>query len=135
MHHPGRTLRRLRLLQRMKQSHLADQLDVSQATVSRWERGLLPMSGDQQAAARPRGGDDAAGPGKLVRAGERAALAAGQRAARHRADEGGGGDPSRPGSRAKREREHGQAASEQATVPHRRPHHPCRRIATGNHAK
>jgi hypothetical protein len=31
--------------------------------------------------------------------------------------------------------EHGQAASEQATVPHRRLHHPCRRIAPGNHAK
>ena len=51
MHHPGRTLRRLRLLQRMKQSHLAEQLDVNQTTVSRWERGLLPMSWEQQAAA------------------------------------------------------------------------------------
>lgn len=51
MHHPGRTLRRLRLLQRMKQSHLAERLEVNQATVSRWERGLLPMSRDQQAAA------------------------------------------------------------------------------------
>ncbi|WP_315831363.1 helix-turn-helix transcriptional regulator [Bradyrhizobium prioriisuperbiae] len=66
MHHPGRTLRRLRLLQRMKQSHLAERLDVNQATVSRWECGLLPMSWDQQAAAwrllvvRPAPSQDAA---------------------------------------------------------------------------
>lgn len=51
MINPGCALRRRRLLQGMKQSHLAEQLGVSQATVSRWERGLLPMSTAQQTTA------------------------------------------------------------------------------------
>lgn len=35
----GRALRRFRLLNRIKQSHAADLLAVSQATISRWESG------------------------------------------------------------------------------------------------
>ncbi|MGO4716349.1 helix-turn-helix transcriptional regulator [Bradyrhizobium sp. 2TAF24] len=50
-HQPGPTLRRLRLLLRIKQADLAERLGVTQATVSRWERGALAMTVDQQAAA------------------------------------------------------------------------------------
>lgn len=48
----GRVLRRMRLLAGIKQSHLAEHLNVSQATVSRWERGVLTLSGDQVLAVQ-----------------------------------------------------------------------------------
>ena len=46
----GGQLRRLRLLRGMKQQHVADLLDVTQATISRWERGELVPSSRQFAA-------------------------------------------------------------------------------------
>lgn len=48
----GRALRRLRLLRGVKQGDLAARLGVNQTTVSRWERGLLPMTPQQVAAIR-----------------------------------------------------------------------------------
>ena len=48
----GRALRRMRLLRNMKQSHLAEFMGVNQATVSRWECGLLAMSEAQEASVR-----------------------------------------------------------------------------------
>jgi len=48
----GRVLRRMRLLRSIKQSHLAELMGVNQATVSRWERGVLAMSEVQEATAR-----------------------------------------------------------------------------------
>ncbi|ASY65101.1 putative transcriptional regulator [Sinorhizobium sojae CCBAU 05684] len=46
----GRMLKRLRLLSGMKQSHVAELLQVTQATISRWEAGLLTPSENQTAA-------------------------------------------------------------------------------------
>ncbi|WP_448952470.1 helix-turn-helix domain-containing protein [Labrys neptuniae] len=47
----GMTLRRLRQLRGLKQSHLAELLRVDQATVSRWERGIAPPTPDRYRAA------------------------------------------------------------------------------------
>jgi transcriptional regulator with XRE-family HTH domain len=43
---PGATLRRWRVLRRMKQAHAAEWLGVSQSTVSRWEAGTLPVTSE-----------------------------------------------------------------------------------------
>jgi transcriptional regulator with XRE-family HTH domain len=43
----GRLLRAVRLSHDVKQAHLAELLGVNQATISRWERGLLPVSDAQ----------------------------------------------------------------------------------------
>lgn len=42
----GATLRRWRVLRRIKQAHAAQWLGVSQSTVSRWEAGTLPITDD-----------------------------------------------------------------------------------------
>jgi transcriptional regulator with XRE-family HTH domain len=47
----GLALRQMRLLRGIKQTHFAQLMGVNQATVSRWERGQLPLSAAQQAAA------------------------------------------------------------------------------------
>ncbi|MFZ1990849.1 MAG: helix-turn-helix transcriptional regulator [Alphaproteobacteria bacterium] len=46
----GALIRALRVRAGMKQAHLAEIMCVSQATVSRWERGALPLSEAQIAA-------------------------------------------------------------------------------------
>lgn len=43
----GAWIRRLRTIRGMKQEHLAELLDISQPTLSRLERGLLPPAGQQ----------------------------------------------------------------------------------------
>lgn len=48
----GRSLKTWRALRRMKQSHAAQLLGVSQTTVSRWEAGLLYPTLDEQRALR-----------------------------------------------------------------------------------
>ncbi|WP_026619540.1 transcriptional regulator with XRE-family HTH domain [Ensifer sp. WSM1721] len=50
MLYTGRRLKRLRLFACMKQSHVAELLQVTQATVSRWEAGVLTPSESQQRA-------------------------------------------------------------------------------------
>ena len=48
----GQSLRQWRVVRRYKQSHVADLLRVSQATVSRWENGrLAPTDGERRAIA------------------------------------------------------------------------------------
>ncbi|AJP59971.2 transcriptional regulator [Pandoraea vervacti] len=46
-------LRRWRTLRRIKQSHAAQLLGVSQSTVSRWEAGTLTIGGDELARIEP----------------------------------------------------------------------------------
>lgn len=64
--HLGPSLRRWRLLNRVKQSALADEIGVSQATVSRWEAGALVPDAREEAhlvrllAARPTSAADRA---------------------------------------------------------------------------
>ncbi|MGC7406841.1 helix-turn-helix domain-containing protein [Pandoraea pneumonica] len=43
---PGATLRRWRVLRRIKQAHAAEWLGVSQSTISRWEAGTLSVTSD-----------------------------------------------------------------------------------------
>lgn len=43
----GRALRRLRMLKGIKQSHLGELLGVDQASISRWERGTVPLGEDR----------------------------------------------------------------------------------------
>ncbi len=48
----GRSLRRWRMLRRIKQQHAGELMGVSQATVSRWENGQLAPDPDEQRRLR-----------------------------------------------------------------------------------
>lgn len=48
----GQSLRRWRVLRRVKQSHAAELLGVSQATISRWESGTQAPDDDEQQVLR-----------------------------------------------------------------------------------
>jgi transcriptional regulator with XRE-family HTH domain len=48
----GKALKRMRQVRGIKQVHLAELMGVTQSTISRWERGTLPLS---PTTSQPRG--------------------------------------------------------------------------------